>query len=135
MSFPSKPADDWGQGLVEYALLLTLVSIVVIAVLTILGSTVANVFSQVSAELGYSDDLISNVAITKSDYDPDDEILHLDATENGDFDPTVTLTASPGDVMEERSHHYHLQYTLTGCPCTVTVTSSAGGSVSVIVGG
>ncbi len=36
-----------GQGLVEYALILVLVAIVVIAILTILGPTIANVFSNV----------------------------------------------------------------------------------------
>jgi len=34
-----------GQGLVEYALILVLVAIVVIAILAILGPTIGNVFS------------------------------------------------------------------------------------------
>ena len=34
-----------GQGLVEYALILVLVAIVVIAILSILGPTIGNVFS------------------------------------------------------------------------------------------
>jgi len=38
------PKED-GQGLVEYALILVLVSIVVIAILLILGPVVGNVFS------------------------------------------------------------------------------------------
>ena len=37
-----------GQGLVEYALILVLVAVVVIAILTLLGPQVANVFSQVT---------------------------------------------------------------------------------------
>jgi pilus assembly protein Flp/PilA len=41
-----------GQGLVEYALILVLVAIAVIALLTILGGTVSNVFSQISSTLG-----------------------------------------------------------------------------------
>ena len=36
-----------GQGLVEYALILVLVAIVVIAILTLLGPMIANVFSNV----------------------------------------------------------------------------------------
>ena len=36
-----------GQGLVEYALILVLVAVVVIAILTILGPAVGNVFSSV----------------------------------------------------------------------------------------
>jgi pilus assembly protein Flp/PilA len=39
-----------GQGLVEYALILVLVAVVVIAVLTLLGPAVANVFTEI---LGY----------------------------------------------------------------------------------
>jgi pilus assembly protein Flp/PilA len=40
-----------GQGLVEYALILVLVAIVVIAALTILGPKVGNVFSSINASL------------------------------------------------------------------------------------
>jgi pilus assembly protein Flp/PilA len=40
-----------GQGLVEYALILVLVAIVVIAVLTILGPMIGNVFSKVNTSL------------------------------------------------------------------------------------
>ena len=36
-----------GQGLVEYALILLLVALVVIAVLTLLGPQIGNVFSRV----------------------------------------------------------------------------------------
>jgi len=36
-----------GQGLVEYALVLVLVAIVVIAILTLLGPQIGNVFSRV----------------------------------------------------------------------------------------
>jgi pilus assembly protein Flp/PilA len=38
-----------GQGLVEYALILVLVAIVVVAVLTLMGPIVANMFSKVNA--------------------------------------------------------------------------------------
>jgi pilus assembly protein Flp/PilA len=40
-----------GQGLVEYALILVLVAIVVIAVLLLLGPIVGNVFSEIIAGL------------------------------------------------------------------------------------
>jgi len=40
-----------GQGLVEYALILVLVAMVVIAILTLLGPQVANVFSRVTSAL------------------------------------------------------------------------------------
>ena len=40
--------DEKGQGLVEYALILVLIAIVVIAVMTTLGGKTCNVFSAVS---------------------------------------------------------------------------------------
>jgi pilus assembly protein Flp/PilA len=126
--------DSRGQGLIEYALVLTLVSIVVMITLILLGSTVGNIFSQVTASLGVAETGSSMVIITRSDYDSDEERLHLDATVGGDYYPTVALTTSPGGVMEERDHHYHRAISLTGCPCTVTVTSSTGGTASVTVG-
>jgi len=41
-----------GQGMVEYALILVLVSIVVIAVLSLLGTQIGNVFAQIASVLG-----------------------------------------------------------------------------------
>jgi len=40
-----------GQGLVEYALILVLVAIVVIAALAILGPIIGNVFSKINSSL------------------------------------------------------------------------------------
>ena len=40
-----------GQGLVEYALILVLVAVVVIAVLTLLGPIIGNVFNKVNTNL------------------------------------------------------------------------------------
>jgi len=37
-----------GQGLVEYALILVLVAIVVIAILTLLGPQIGNIFSRIT---------------------------------------------------------------------------------------
>jgi pilus assembly protein Flp/PilA len=41
-----------GQGLVEYGLILVLVAIVIIAILTILGPQIANVFSRITSGMG-----------------------------------------------------------------------------------
>ncbi len=43
--------DEEGQGLVEYALILVLVSVVCIALLTTVGSQANNVFSTISSSL------------------------------------------------------------------------------------
>jgi pilus assembly protein Flp/PilA len=40
-----------GQGLVEYALILVLVAIVVIAILTLLGPAIGNIFSQIIEQI------------------------------------------------------------------------------------
>ena len=40
-----------GQGLVEYALVLVLVAVVVIAILTLLGPQIGNVFSRITCGL------------------------------------------------------------------------------------
>lgn len=44
-------AHEDGQGLVEYALILVLVAIVVIAILALLGPQIGNVFSQITDTL------------------------------------------------------------------------------------
>jgi pilus assembly protein Flp/PilA len=131
-SYLAKRYSEGGQGLVEYSMILVLVAIVVIVVLLLLGPSIGNVFSQVVDELNMLDGENNDVVvITRADYTPG--LLHLDATSDGVYDPSVTLTASPGGVMEETANHYHLNISL-GCPCEVTVTSSAGGSATVTVG-
>ena len=131
----AKRYSEVGQGLVEYALILALVALVVIVVLSLLGPSIGNVFSNVVDKLnilGGGNNYI--VAITRADYDSGLQTLHLDATSDGVYDPAVTLTASPGGVMVQAGNHYCLNYSLTGCPCLVTVTSSEGDSGTVTVG-
>ena len=41
-----------GQGLVEYALILVLIAVVVIAILVVLGPQIANVFSSINNQMG-----------------------------------------------------------------------------------
>ena len=48
----SLPTRQEGQGMVEYALILVLVSIVVIVILLTMGNQIKNVFSNVVAALG-----------------------------------------------------------------------------------
>ena len=134
-SHSTKMYSEGGQGLVEYALILVLVALVVIVVLSLLGPSIGNVFSNVVDKLnmlGGGNNYI--VAITRADYDSGLQMLHLDATSDGVYDPGVTLTASPGGIMVQAGNHYCLNYSLTGCPCAVTVTSSDGGSETVTVG-
>ncbi len=46
------PRNEEGQGLVEYALILVLVAIVVIAILALLGPQIGNIFSRITSGLG-----------------------------------------------------------------------------------
>lgn len=138
-----RPSEN-GQGLVEYALILVLVSVVVLAVLLISGPTIGNVFTEVVNTIenpggdvdvdGDDEDENDVVAITRADYSSGN--VHLDATSDGVWNAGVTLTASPGGVMGGPNGggggHYHLNISVT-CPCTVTVTSSEGGSSTVNV--
>jgi pilus assembly protein Flp/PilA len=52
MSRKPNHLQDKGQGLVEYALIMVLVSVVVIVVLSLLGPSISNVYCQVLAGLG-----------------------------------------------------------------------------------
>ncbi len=76
-----------GQGLVEYALILVLVAIVVIAILLIVGPAVSQVFCQVTNKLQAGSCSIGGGDITgaSADYDPG---AGMGAT------PSVTLTIS-----------------------------------------
>ncbi len=49
--FLAKMRDEEGQGLVEYALILVLVSIVVIGALTVIGVNVNTVFTNIGGAL------------------------------------------------------------------------------------
>jgi len=122
-----------GQGLLEYALILSLVAIVIIVALALIGTSIRTVYCQVIDQFPGSEDTcavdeVDVVEITTADYNPTEMKLHLDATSNGDYDPDVTLTASPGGVMGATAHHYHLNIEPIDCPCDITVTSSLGGS-------
>jgi len=44
--------QEKGQGMVEYALIIVLIAIVVIAVLTILGTQISTVFGEIVTGLG-----------------------------------------------------------------------------------
>ena len=47
-------SSEDGQGLVEYALIIVLVSIAVIIILTTLGTQVGNVFTRITTALGFT---------------------------------------------------------------------------------
>ena len=152
-TFHSLEKPRRGQGLVEYALLLALVAVIAAGILLALGSVTGEKYDQVRTELGDlpGDEFVDaggddpgdtddsgptdTVAIVMADYNPHNQHLQLRATSNGGYNPAATLTATPGGTMNRWGvHGYQLNFFLTQpCPCTVTVTSSQGGSASVVV--
>ncbi len=52
--FLGKFSREEGQGLVEYALILVLISIVVIAALTLTGTNINLIFERISTALGFT---------------------------------------------------------------------------------
>jgi hypothetical protein len=124
---------------------LVFISVVVIFILSETGLTVNNIYCEVVNTLGGACDsgfagdgedleVDDVIVITNAPYDSVTHELHLDAISNGGWDPGVTLVASPGGIMVRKTEHYHTLFILTGCPCTVTITSSGGGSASTTVG-
>ena len=49
--FLGKFSREEGQGLVEYALILVLIAIVVIAALTLTGNSISNIFNKITTNL------------------------------------------------------------------------------------
>ena len=52
--FEAKVAEEKGQDLIEYALIVVLVSIAVVAALQLVGTKVNDVFSTIASDLGVS---------------------------------------------------------------------------------
>ncbi len=78
-----------GQGLVEYALLLTLVAVIVIGILTLMGPQIGNVFSQVTASLGGV-----SQGNQQANQNNNAQILNATALSDGHGTVTVTITLS-----------------------------------------
>ena len=141
---PKRRTDD-GQGLAEYALILVLVAVATIVILVIMGPSTSDVYCEVVTILGGTcddsgegneEEEVDVVTVFKAECSPKSGgifDLHVDARSNGDCDPSVTLTSSPGTVMTCINHVYHHHYAVSICPSTVTVTSSGGGSATVSV--
>jgi len=50
-NFLGQFSREEGQGLVEYALILVLIAIVVIAALTLTGNSISNIFNKITSNL------------------------------------------------------------------------------------
>lgn len=136
-----KRNPEGGQGLVEYSIILALFALVVIAALAVIGPGVGNIFSESSkafdTDIGEPaedpvGETVGEITIGQAEYI--NGKAHIDVQYNNGSDPSVILTASPGGVMETLDHHYHIFFSLPGCPCQVTITSNTGSSTTVWVG-
>ena len=123
-----KKHDERGQGLVEYALILVLVAIVVIAVLLLLGPVVGEVYCEVvnvmqPGECG----LITSVeAERKGNGNSADVDVIITVSES----TTVTATWSGGSSSKSCSGTCTITFTDGEPAGTVKVRDSAGGAMS-----
>lgn len=129
MYFLSKRLDERGQGLVEYALILVLVAVVVIAVLLQVGPVIGDVFSQVTTALRLGDSgVITNVSATRTG-----------GGSGNDVNVSITVSTNTSVTVTDSQNASPQTATCNGT-CTVTlngvgpaqgfaiVTASAGGT-------
>ena len=124
----SHNSQEQGQGLVEYALLLTLVAIVVMGILAILGPQVGDVFSRVTAALSSpsEDNPLTDVRAGRTGHGfGNDVVVTVTVSQN----TTVTVTDSQSGQSFSMSCSSSCQHTFTGVghhSGTVTATAGSG---------
>jgi pilus assembly protein Flp/PilA len=119
--------SEKGQGLVEYALILVLVAIVVLAALLILGPTVGNAFSNIVANLqrfgGGGAGPITGVATTRAGSDVSVTVSVSSTTD-------ITISVSSGSIIGGSSK------SCTGtCSFSIQGVNPGPGSVTATGGG
>lgn len=130
--------SEAGEGLMEYAFVIVLIAVVGIVGMAALGPVVRSLYCEMLSIMGTPCDgteaaAEGTIEATKVHYNPGLEEVHLDATYDGGYDPDVALTVSTGGVMVQEGDHYDIKFTLSGCPCTITILSSKGESTTVII--
>ena len=130
-----------GQGLVEYALILVLVAVVVIAVLTLLGPQVGNVFSRIIDGLSVVDGsggggggsvsppASADVTGVSAFRGGPDVVVSISVSAN----TNVAVTDSQGGKTASTGCNLSCTVTLPAVgpdPGTVTVTADGGSSMS-----
>lgn len=121
-------SDEKGQGLVEYALILVLVAIVVIAILRILGPAVGEVFSEVAGALGHTP--ITSVSAARTGNDHGNEV---DVNVTVSSNTSVTITDSQSGQSVTTACNGSCTATLFGvgnAAGRVTVSADTGGTRS-----
>lgn len=131
ISFHKYNSNERGQGLVEYALILTLVAVVVIAVLLTLGPAVGMVFSRINTALGLANSgVITGVSAERTGHGSGNDIT---VTVTVSKTSSVTVSDSQNASPKTTTCSGSCTVTLNGAgPAsgTVTVTASAGGTAT-----
>lgn len=125
--------NSQGQGLVEYALLLMLVSVVVVVILTLLGPQVGNVFSRVTTAMaGPSGEeapptpaMITNAS---ANYSGGQLTVSVTLDQNG----TITVTHQGSGKTSTVSCNPTCQVTFSGVSDEGTVVVTAPGNSRTI---
>lgn len=116
--------DTHGQGLVEYALILALAVVVVIAILMVLGPGVGDVFSQIKTalELGTAEEAVADAQASRTGI-----------SNSNDLEVTFrVLTDTTVQVTDSQSGQAHEVVCSAGvCSVTLTAVGHAAGTVTI----
>ena len=123
-----------GQGLVEYALLLMLVSLVVTGTLTLFVPGVKNAYCQVMVRLNpdIRDYCAGGITPVNANYSPGSQKLHILAKLPQGSDAELFVDGQPMQRLGS-STVFKIVITTADPPSTVTITSNEGGKITVDV--
>ncbi len=127
-------ATERGQGLVEYALLLMLVSLVVTATLTLFAPGVKNAYCQVMVTLNpdTSDYCTGGITPLNANYFPGSQTLRILAKLPQGSEAELSVDGVP---MQRLGSSNVFKYVITTAvpPSTIIITSNEGGIITVDV--
>lgn len=128
--FPNYVQQEKGQGLVEYALILVLVAIVVIAILLTLGPAVAQVYCKIANSLQAGSCVTGGVIVSVSAVGAGSNVsVSVTVSQSSN----VTISASSGSIgTPTKPCNTSCSFAITGAAAngTVTATAAAGGTMS-----
>lgn len=123
----SHNSQEQGQGLVEYSLILILVAIVVMAVLTVLGPQIGDVYSRVVIALSFGNGPITGITAERTGHGTGNDVtVQVTVSE----DTSVTIKDSQSGQTRTMSCSSSCHHTFTGVGHsggTVTATAEGGG--------
>jgi hypothetical protein len=147
ISKPSLDQHDLGQGLIEYALILSLVAVVIVAIATLMGSAIKQAFCEplISLNPEYASSCIEAPQMPSS---PEQEAsalsglavysssrgnLYIAARVPEGSSATLTVTGYGEMQYLPQKDVYVLVISTSDPPSTVTITSSAGATTTIDV--